>query len=66
MYFLTDNTMTKIERAFLIAAAQPTTANYSDLYSGNKGDIQFAEISLSLMDFSLIMTLFIRKHRICY
>lgn len=51
MYFLTDNTMTKIERAFLIAAAQPTTANYSDLYSGNKGDIQFAEISLSFNGF---------------
>lgn len=51
MYFVTDNTMTKIERAFLIAAAQPTTANYSDLYSGNKGDIQFAEISLSFNGF---------------
>lgn len=51
MYFLTDNTMTKIERAFLIAACQPTTANYSDLYSGNKGDIQFAEISLSFNGF---------------
>lgn len=51
MYFLTDNTMTKIERAFLIAACQPTTANYSDLYSGNKGDIQFAEIALSFNGF---------------
>ena len=51
MYFLTDNTMTKIERAFLIAACQPTTANYSDLYSSNKGDIQFAEISLSFNGF---------------
>lgn len=51
MYFLTDNTMTKIERAFLIAACQPTTANYSDLYTGNKGDIQFAEISLPFNGF---------------
>lgn len=51
MYFLTDNTMTKIERAFLIAACQPTTANYSDLYSGNKGDINFAEIGLSFNGF---------------
>lgn len=51
MYFLTDNTMTKIERAFLIAACQPTTANYSDLYTGSKGDINFAEISLSFNGF---------------
>lgn len=51
MYFLTDNTMTKIERAFLIAACQPTTANYSDLYTGNKGDIQFAEVSLPFNGF---------------
>ena len=51
MYFLTDNTMTKVERAFLIAACQPTTANYSDLYTGNKGDIQFAEVSLPFNGF---------------
>ena len=51
MYFLTDNTMTKIERAFLIAASQPTSANFSDLYTGNKGDIQFAEISLPFNGF---------------
>ena len=51
MYFVTDNTMTKIERAFLIAAAQPTSANFSDLYSGNKGDINFVELSLSFNGF---------------
>lgn len=51
MYFVTDNTMTKIERAFLIAACQPTTANFSDLYAGTKGDISFAEISLSFNGF---------------
>lgn len=51
MYFVTDNTMTKIERAFLIAAAQPTTANFTDLYSGNKGDINFVELSLSFNGF---------------
>ena len=51
MYFLTDNTMTKIERAFLIAASQPTSANYSDLYTGNKGDIQFAEVALPFNGF---------------
>ena len=51
MYFVTDNTMSKIERAFLIAAAQPTTANFSDLYSGSKGDIQFVELGLSFNGF---------------
>jgi hypothetical protein len=51
MYFMTDNTMTKVERAFLIAACQPTSANYSDLYTGNKGDIQFAEVSLPFNGF---------------
>lgn len=51
MYFVTDNTMTKIERAFLIAACQPTTANFGDLYSGSKGDIQFVEIGLSFNGF---------------
>lgn len=51
LYFVTDNTMTKVERAFLIAACQPTTANFSDLYSGNKGDINFVELSLSFNGF---------------
>ena len=51
MYFLTDNTMTKIERAFLICAAQPTTAPYSDLYVGDKGAIEFKEVSLSFNGF---------------
>lgn len=51
MYFVTDNTMTKIERAFLIAACQPNAANFSDLYTGTKGDIQFAEVSLSFNGF---------------
>ena len=51
MYFVTDNTMTKIERAFLIAACQPTTANYSDLYTGNKGEIAWGDLSLSFNGF---------------
>lgn len=51
MYFVTDNTMTKVERAFLICAAQPTTANFSDLYDGNKGDVQFVELPLSFNGF---------------
>lgn len=51
LYFVTDNTMTKIERAFLIASAQPNVANFSDLYSGQKGDISFVELSLNFNGF---------------
>lgn len=47
MYFTTDNTITKIERAFLLCASQPTTAQYSELYEGAKGDIQFVELNMS-------------------
>lgn len=51
LYFLTDNTMTKIERAFLIAAAQPNIADFGNLYTGQKGQIEFAEIQLSFNGF---------------
>lgn len=51
LYFVTDNTMTKIERAFLIAAVQPNTANFADLYAGDKGDIQFPELTLNFNGF---------------
>lgn len=51
LYFVTDNTMTKIERAFLIAAVQPNTANFADLYAGDKGDIGFAELTLNFNGF---------------
>lgn len=51
MYFVTDNTMTKIERAFLIAACQPTQAAFSDLYTGNKGDISFVELNMPFNGF---------------
>lgn len=51
MYFITDNTMTKIERAFLICAAQPTSAPFSDLYDGDKGDIGFVPLNLQFNGF---------------
>ena len=51
LYFVTDNTMTKIERAFLIAAVQPNIANFADLYAGDKGDIQFPELTLNFNGF---------------
>ena len=51
MYFLTDNTVTKIEKAFLICAAQPTTAEFSTIYDGEKGEIGWGELSLSFNGF---------------
>lgn len=51
MYFTTDNTMTKVERSFLIAACQPTQAAYADLYTGNKGDISFVELNMPFNGF---------------
>lgn len=51
MYFLTDNTATKIEKAFLICAAQQTTAEFSTLYYGDKGDIGWGELSMTFNGF---------------
>lgn len=51
MYFLTDNTITRIEKAFLICAAQPTTAEFSTIYDGEKGEIGWGELSLAFNGF---------------
>lgn len=51
LYFLTDNTMTKIERAFLIVASQPNAADFQSLYSGDKGAIEFVELSMGFNGF---------------
>ena len=51
MYFLTDNTATKIEKAFLICAAQQTTAEFSTIYDGDKGDIGWGELSMTFNGF---------------
>lgn len=53
LYFITDNTMTKIERAFLIAAAQPNMADFSSLYTGEKGQIEFPELQLNFNGFPI-------------
>lgn len=51
MYMVTDNTMTKIERAFLICAAQPNVADFQTLYAVEKGQIEFPEISMQFNGF---------------
>ena len=51
LYIVTDNTCLRVEKAFLILNAQPTTAAYSDLYNGDKGDIGSREINVQFNAF---------------
>ena len=45
LYLVTDNTMLKLERAYLLLCAQPTKADFS-IYNSTKGDITNKEISV--------------------
>ena len=45
LYIVTDNSLMQVEKAYFLAAAQPTTAELS-IYNSEKGDIQFKEISV--------------------
>lgn len=45
LYFVTDNTVTNIEKAYLLLSAQPTTAETS-IYNSEKGSIENKEISV--------------------
>lgn len=51
LYIITDATCLRIEKAFLILNAQPTSAPFSDLYNSEKGDIQSKEISVQFNAF---------------
>lgn len=51
LYFVTDNTMSKIEKAFLIAAAQPNIADFGTVYTSDKGQIEFTELSMTFNGF---------------
>ena len=46
LYYVTDNTMLRIERAVLLCNCQFTTSRLSDILNSNKGDISNKEISL--------------------
>lgn len=50
LYFVTDNTATKIERAFLALCAQPTNAQF-DIYNTEKGDYGNKQISVEFSTF---------------
>lgn len=46
LYYVTDNTMTRIERAVLLANCQLTTSRLSDILNSQKGDISNKEMSI--------------------
>ena len=45
LLMITDNTALNIEKAYVLASCQPTTANTS-IYNVTRGDIQFSEMTL--------------------
>lgn len=47
LYYVTDNTMRKIEKAYLLANAQPQTAPNGEMYNSTRGTIEFKELSIS-------------------
>ena len=46
LYIVTDSTCYNVEKAFLLLNAQPTSADFDSLYSGEQGDIGITEISI--------------------
>ena len=52
MYFVTDNTFRKVEKAFYIVAAQPTSAEWN-IYNYEKNNIEFKEITLEFTGFPI-------------
>ena len=54
LYYVTDNTMRKVEKAYLLANCQPTMAPNSQLYNSTRGTIEFQEISVSFNCFPIV------------
>lgn len=54
LYYVTDNTMRKVEKAYLLANAQPTLAPNSQLYNSTRGTIDFQELNVSFNCFPII------------
>lgn len=53
LYMVTDNTCRKLEKAYLLANAQPTSAPTSTLYNMQRGNIEFPEISITFNCFPI-------------
>lgn len=51
LYVVTDATCLRIEKAFLILNAQPTSAPFSDLYTAEKGTIEAKEVTVQFNAF---------------
>lgn len=54
LYYVADNTMRKIEKAYLLANAQIIASQESSLYNAQKGDIQFPEIDISMNCYPIV------------
>lgn len=52
MYFVTDNTLMNIERAYFLAACQPTSAQHSQ-YNYTKGDINFVDVNVEFRGYPI-------------
>lgn len=53
LYMVTDNTGLRLEKAYYIVGAQPTTAELSDLYNSEKGSYDFKEVSVEFSGFPI-------------
>lgn len=54
LYYVTDNTCRKLEKAYLLTNAQLITAPMSQVYNSQRGDITFPEIELTFNCFPII------------
>ena len=52
LYVVTDNTFRNVEKAYLIASAQLTNVDNS-IYNGDRGDIQFKEVTCEFSGFPI-------------
>ena len=54
LYYVTDNTMRKIEKAYLLANSQLTSAPESNLYNSQRSDISFPEVELTFNSYPIV------------
>ena len=54
LYFVTDNTTLNIEKAYLIVAAQPTTAGLAEVSNSERGEIGWKEVDMQFNGIPLV------------
>lgn len=54
LYYVTDNTMRSIEKAYLLCNAQPVTAPNGTLYNSQRGTYDFQELNLSFNCYPIV------------